>query len=345
MNEHTDPGINGTGGAQGRGSEPRLNALGTAGVVFWIIFSVGYGFLMGTGVSYTGGFIAGMLVFGLLLAWLFGWMFSKLFGDSRRTFNIVFVMVLFIGLLGQFAQLGIAAQNQRAIGTIQAANDRMTLGTVDMLDRAVAGEDIGDEAEDQLDQMLGVFEEVSGQVTGEERIMMEVSHQMLARIQKQMKRYNQALQRLEASGGVDPLTLETRQQIAERRKVIESFKSANEAFDQVYADLPTQMQTELENRGVSKANIRAYIRGMSEQSRIDMIRQMRQKDREIVEAMLGMLEIFDKSFDQWYVDTDGLVVFERDRDVDHFNYYFNMLNAAATDQVALQKQAAEQMRK
>lgn len=343
MNVHAESPNNASQATQTTG--PGFNSLGAAGLVFWLICSVGVGFLKGGAWWVVLGTIFGTFLGGLIVAALIAFIASRFSQNRRRTFNLTFVIVLFLALLGQFTQLGTAAQNARALNQLAETSEQVTADTADMIDRAVAGQDTSDEAEAQVGRMMGAFEDASHELTGEERIMMQVSHDMLAEVQKQMRRYNAALARLEESGGVDPLTLDSRRQIAERRWIIESFQQANEAFDRVYAELPAKAEAELTARGVSKGNVRAFVNGMSKQSRIDLIRRLRQKDREIVDAMLGMLNIFEASFDQWYVDTDGLVVFERDEDVDLFNQHFNDLNIAANEQVALQQQAATQLRK
>ncbi len=99
---------------------------------------------------------------------------------------------------------------------------------------------------------------------------------------------------------------EVRQRIAE----FEALRLANDLLDSAYQTLPVRLKARLVEADLSSDEIGLSLFAM--EYRIELFGRLRQATREIITGRVKQLEVLQREFGRWSVDSDGNVYFERD---------------------------------
>jgi hypothetical protein len=130
-------------------------------------------------------------------------------------------------------------------------------------------------------------------------------------IQTNFTRYNQTYQAFSEAGGLDPASLNSKNDFASRRKLLSEFGEANEALDAVYRDSEDELMSKLMVLGVSSDQILVAIKNWNQENKTKLIRDIRNTDRLLVKAYGNYLDILEDQLGQWALDPETGQIFVR----------------------------------
>ncbi len=292
------------------------------------------------------GLFASVFISALVIAipsWL-AWRIAR----SRLAGNITCAVIVGLMLAGFGSSIMTAMQtrtdNNAALDKFDKTLDTNLDSQSDLIDRAIAGEDVSDEMADRFDKNMSNLEQLGNDSSGQQAKVFTAMAKVMRRIEAPALAYNDAFNQFFEAGGIDPATLENPGANAERLKMVETFAAANEQFDAVYASLESDLRTRLLAQNISKDRVEFLISKWWQGARPDLINQIRQTDRELVGSFRGILNTLDAAQGRWRMDSD-MVIIEDDALLEQYNTHFDRMIEVSTRQEALQRQVQQVMNK
>lgn len=231
-------------------------------------------------------------------------------------------------------------KNEAAMDAFLADSDATHQQQAELLDRAIAGEDVADEMSKRFDENLDRIDRVSAQSSGTQAKVMEAMGQVMRRLQKPLARYNEAADLFMNAGGIDPATLTDAETIAKRLEMADEFDLANDALTATYADLERDMRARLKAMSMSDKEADFLIGKWRQGARPDLMARVRESDRVIAEKSRKMLSILKDNFGRWSY-SDDTILFDDDAVLEQYNACAIELDNAAVEQEQAQREIQE----
>ena len=272
-------------------------------------------------------------------SWLV-WRISR----SRLAGNIV--CTLMVGLMISFFFVGIftgitsARNNDAALAKFDKNLEAQKANQSDLLDRAIAGEDVTDESLDQFDQSMQNLEQLSNESRGQQARVFTILSEVMKRLEQPFLSYSDSVNQLFDAGSIDPATLGSPEAIVERLRMVEDFAAANERLAIVYASLEADLRTKLRADKLDDDMIDFIVRNWKQGARPDLIAKIRQTDRDLAVSLRGILNTLAEAEGQWSLGGE-LVVIEDDTLREQYTTHYDRMIEASELQEDLQRQVQE----
>src|ERR1043166_267921 len=191
-----------------------------------------------------------------------------------------------------------------------------------------------------LDKTLGALKKASQELEGESAVVMEASTAYLTELQRLTKIYEAEFKKLEAANLVDASSLKSKEDIQERKQMVQRFLKVNEDVDRFFAAGESNFKSEMVKRKVSQSRIDREVQAYRQASlnRAPLIRAIRAADKRIGNSMLNVLNLLEKDWGNWnYDDKAGEVLFSDTATLDQYKTYLDDIVTSGKQQVALQQ--------
>jgi len=194
--------------------------------------------------------------------------------------------------------------------------------------------------EASFEKFKTAMDAASQKASGDNALFAKASSAYLQQMQPLMKDYSSALTSLQKPSILDMSGVERREQLAAKKDLVQKFSVSNEklaAFVKTKGELYRQ---ELQKSGLPAEGIEAALKEYNKivsPQESELALQIREDDRQMGAALIGMLGILDTNWGHWKYDTARKkVAFEQDAALDQYLSYRDKLDAAAQEQRKLQ---------
>jgi len=196
---------------------------------------------------------------------------------------------------------------------------------------------------ERLGKAQKAVEDLASQSGGDRARALRASSQYLQRMQQAAQGYSTALKTLQDSRVLDMSNVERKEQLAERKDIVRSFMDSNEEFRRFSSNSASIYKEELEKAKVSQgalASELAAFRTSSAKAKTKVL-AIRETDRRLGEAMLGILDLLEENWGKWNHDPKKMkLLFAGTRTLNQYNAFMQEINAAATEQKRIQEELA-----
>jgi hypothetical protein len=287
----------------------------------------------------------GMLGFLGLAAAAAGLFMAKPLERRKAALPAILGILLALGAMGA-SGYGVAAGVQRM------AKNRQNLAEVDRTLKSYQAQikqSIGKSNEMEirmqaLEGLRAMMEKGSKEADPSGAKAMEASAAMLGRLQVPAKVYEAKLKVLLAAQVLNGATLTSKAQFAPRREVVEDFRQANQELVAAYTNMEASFRAELAARQLPERIIQAQLAGFRKSlaARNALVLKIRQKDEELGQQMLRVLDLLEDQWGRWSYDKETTqILFTADSAADQYNQSVRRIEQIGTEQQALQRLAAE----
>ena len=150
------------------------------------------------------------------------------------------------------------------------------------------------------------------------------------------KRYEVVRKEYMEVGGIDASTIQTREQLDSRVKVIRDFRAANEELLMFYQNIDTHLNAALAIVDITPFQRTRAVQNYRKGANLETLLLIRTLDRQIANDSLEMLSLFRREWGKWRVHENS-VLFDRDSAVVEYNSIFGRIRVAGERQVELQR--------
>ena len=284
--------------------------------------------------SYRMGRFCGAILVGSLL----GLLGFRLAGRSSLVFNIVLCLVITLNLMGiafKDYRLSVRRGNDRALAKVEEITKQSRQRHLDELESTGAITMDGASIQDHLNRL----EAATSEVKGDEKDLVNATIAASRTLIEPLNDYNAAFATFQNAGGMDPGTMDSKENIAARIKLAAAFASANEGLLKALVASPEQLRSTLESRGHSRDRIDRAVVAYRRESQLELTLKIRETDRELCKTFIGLLELLNEAWGQWQYDADEeQTLFERDEHIDRFNAMQERMLEIVEQQTTLQRQ-------
>jgi len=177
---------------------------------------------------------------------------------------------------------------------------------------------------ERIDEVVEKFENASSELPAELRAQMADQAAALREIKAVALPYEQAYNRFIGLGGLDPVTMSGGSDIQARIDLLRVMYDENEKIDEAFPAIFAKLEPDPEKA----------------RAQLDLVRRIRQTDREMLPHMIDALEILKKHWSVSELGADGIFYFGAevpDEDIEAYNRHIELMNAAADEQGRLQQ--------
>ena len=177
---------------------------------------------------------------------------------------------------------------------------------------------------ERVDRIVDAYENSSEDLPDELRAQMDDQVQALKDIKALALPYEQAYNAFMSLGGLDPSTMQNEADIQQRIDLIDTLIVENDKIDAGVPEILPRM-------GGSPAEV---------EQQVDLVRKIRQTDRDMLPHMREILVILKKYWAVSEMSEDGVFYFGvevPDEDIERYNEHIDLMNAAAAEQERLQR--------
>jgi len=162
-------------------------------------------------------------------------------------------------------------------------------------------------------------------------------------MQEAAKAYTAALKTLQDNRVLDMSNVEGKEQLAEKKDIVRGFMDSNEQFRRFSSNSANVYKEELEKAKVSESTLAsemAAFRTSSAKARTKVL-AIRETDRRLGEAMLGLLSLLEENWGKWnYNPEKKKIFFGGNKTLIQYNAFMEEIGAAATEQRRIQQELA-----
>lgn len=191
-----------------------------------------------------------------------------------------------------------------------------------------------------LEKFIATSTEASKNLKGADAVAMQAGLAYFAKLKVENDAYTQAATALQDGEMLNGDTLKTKDQLAPRRKIVQSFLDTNRRFREFVRDSEQHFETELKARSLIPEDIgKAMAAFHKGDNRNILVLKIRDSDERIGKSILGTLDLLEKQWGQWKFDgkTD-LFTFQDTEAAKQYATLQKDLVAASEEQAALQQQ-------
>jgi hypothetical protein len=188
-----------------------------------------------------------------------------------------------------------------------------------------SGEGISPDIE-HVDQIADMIEQAAANSSSDQSQVLLDQAETLRKVQAIVTPYQTAMEELTKLGGLDPTTINELEQFDRRIELVEELGRLNEIMDE---NLPALIRKLDQDAGADEIELK-----------IDLIKQIRQTDRESFQSMNGYLLILQQLWGQYGIDTDGSIMFSPDVEdelIQKFNVFADHIQKMTAEQARLQR--------
>lgn len=267
--------------------------------------------------------------------------------SDRPIVRSVFGILLSVGLLAIFATGFVR-------GYHQAAKNRMLASTVHEAEQQTKSElkksleenrtPTALEAQLGLDRMKSSLETVSQNASGPTALLAKASKGYLETLQPLATNYDASLKALLKPPLLDMAGVDRREQLQARKQLVQNFLAANDRLEAFVTNRAKLYRQALEKAAVPAEYIETALNSKSFTGfqENDLTRRIREDDRRMGTAMLGMIEVLNTSFGRWKYNAERKKVeFDEPAALDKYIVFRDELEIASQDQKKLQAKLLE----
>ena len=191
-----------------------------------------------------------------------------------------------------------------------------------------------------FDKAIDAAKQASKDLPGESGLVLDASAAYLTELQRLSKAYDVEFKKLQAAQILTATNLTSKDQIPPRKQLVSHFLQVNDDVDRFVASSETAFKNELVKRNVSQQRIQLEVDAFhrASQPRTPLVREIRATDRQIGNAMLNILALYESEWGRWRYDAQvGKVFFSDTATLNKYNDYLDQIGASAQQQLALQR--------
>jgi gamma-glutamylcyclotransferase (GGCT)/AIG2-like uncharacterized protein YtfP len=175
---------------------------------------------------------------------------------------------------------------------------------------------------------------------GRARLALEVMLEMNENIVKASKAYNQTQVSLIDRQLLDPSWVESLDDLAAARTVIQTFIEANEMLKTAVSYPEKQIQAKLAARGMTDQQfVEGVIKGTRESPNYHTILEIRRTDDEFAHLLLELYDFYETKWGAWQYDHENsMVLFDTDEDLATWQDITSRIQAIVVEQESLRQQ-------
>jgi hypothetical protein len=191
-----------------------------------------------------------------------------------------------------------------------------------------------------MDRLRNQLEDASTNLSGNDALVAQGMAVYIGQVQTEMRKFQGAVESLRTARVLDLSTLNSADQIAPRKKMVEDFLSVNDEVAGVVSNSEQFIQTELESLHVSQPYIDQTLAGFrsSATQHNALILQIRQCDHRSAQSMLGMLALLENNWGKWNYDpTSNIVTFDDPTARASYAVFGREMKEANEEEISLQR--------
>ncbi len=263
-------------------------------------------------------------------------------GQRARVFSRAGSGLVLLGLLAAIAVPNFvrartaALQNNAALRDVKAESTRLRA-------QAVASLNGSDKRPFDTQRLEESLDRAAATSSGDTSAILKGTAAYLQRLQTCKAAYDQASSELIAAKVLAASTLVRRDQIQDRRSIVEKFLAANDAFKTFMTQGEVNYRKELSAYEISpeerETAVKGFLKSLGAQSPV--LLEIREADSRVARATLGVLDLLDAQWGRWNYDPSaGLIRFEDGAAVRQYNALMTQIREASAAQEAAQKRVA-----
>ena len=197
----------------------------------------------------------------------------------------------------------------------------------------------------ESDKLREKLKDASQKLSGDDAIFAKVGADYLSRIQTAATNYQTATEKLREAHVLAKFDSSDRQQLSERRKIVQEFIDANSALKKVIMSSEDRIRADLYDANIRQSKVDLYMQGFHSTAapRNALVIKIRQCDERVGNATLDALNTLDKQWGHWKSDPKvDKIRFEDTSALETYNDDMAEINAAAADQLTFQKMLVNQ---
>lgn len=191
-----------------------------------------------------------------------------------------------------------------------------------------------------FDKAITAAKQASKDLPGESGQVLDASAAYLTELQRLSKAYEVEFKTVQSAHVLTATNLTSKDQIQPRKQIVTHFLQVNDDVDRFVAASETAFKNELVKRNVSQQRIQREVDAFrsASQPRTPLVREIRSTDRQIGNAMLNILALYESEWGRWRYDAESRkVVFSDAATLGKYTDYLDQISASAQQQVALQR--------
>lgn len=151
-----------------------------------------------------------------------------------------------------------------------------------------------------------------------------------------LQKYNDAHAALLAAGGVAATGLNTREDIAARKALVDACTAANDAMITFLQTEPDILRQELGKVSMDPTKIEEYLKNFTPDPTTPQLLQIRVLAGQMFKDMSESLTVLDESFGRWKLGKGGMVMFKKAADNKKFGAVVTRIQHSVAEQTAAQ---------
>ena len=201
------------------------------------------------------------------------------------------------------------------------------------------------QAQASIEKMRSGLDAVAQNVSGPNAALAKASRAYLGKLQPLTTNYAVAMNAMLHPPLTDMSGVQQREQLQPRRKLIQQFMTANDQLEAFVTNRVALYREEMRRGGMSEKETQSAIAEVTKAmpaASFEIAQRIREDDRRVGRAMLGMLNILDANFGKWKWNASRQKVeFDNPAELDRFLGLRDELLAAAQEQKKLQVKLME----
>ena len=196
----------------------------------------------------------------------------------------------------------------------------------------------------RLAQLRHELERAAQELPGDDERLAKASTSYLARLQARIGEYNRSLRALRQAEILELRTIQTREQLQARRKLVQEFLTANGDYGNFQANAENHFRDELLSQKVSPKAQEQALREFEARmlQRHPLALEIRSADAQWGNAILGIIDLLDTNWGDWAYDPlNEAVTFQDDLNTSRYEAFLDAMDAAAETQTAVQQRALD----
>ncbi len=157
-----------------------------------------------------------------------------------------------------------------------------------------------------LDKFIATSTEAAKNLKGPDAVTMQAGLSFFAKLKVENDAYTQSAAAMQNAEVLNGETLKAKDQIAPRRKIVQTFLDANQRLREFVRDSEQHFEAELKTRSVVPGDIDQALTSFRKgAARNTLVLKIRDSDERIGKSMLTALTLVEQQWDRWKFDKDA----------------------------------------
>lgn len=191
-----------------------------------------------------------------------------------------------------------------------------------------------------LERLQAEYQKASANLSGYDKLAFEAGAAYTARLQAEVKKYEQTVEAMRTAEVLAPVSNTTREQLAQNRQIVQRFVAANHSLSNFIFHSALHFQEEMKTRKIPEQVIEQNLKGFNQTSarQKPVIQQIRATDARIGQATLSLLDLLDTHLGRWKTDLQtGQIILPDETTVRKYQELLAEIDTAAEEQGKLQE--------